>query len=379
MADNVTAEAVVTPGAVFATDDDGVAQHPYVKLEWGADNTFTKVASGAGALPIQDGGNSITVDNAALSVTGGGVEATAVRVTVASDSTGVLSVDDNGGSLTVDGSVTITQGGNDVQVGSNGRLKVETAAKTSDDQPYGVGTDDGYPLFALANDTTPDSVNEGDAGIVRMSLNRNIYTQIRDGSAERSAEVTAGNALKTDGSSVTQPVSATSLPLPTGATTEATLVAIAASASVLDDWDESDRAKVNLIAGQAGVAAGVGASGATTQRVVLADSYGKTIKKAVVSLTASGNIVAAVASKSIRMFEIAAQSRNDSMTLQVTDGSGGAALSLRWAFNTREGVSRIINPPAWLAKTTDNTALYATITGTGTIDIEVSYWDDDAA
>ena len=39
---------------------------------------------------------------APLSTTGGGTEATALRVTVATDSTGVLSVDDNGGALTVD-------------------------------------------------------------------------------------------------------------------------------------------------------------------------------------------------------------------------------------------------------------------------------------
>lgn len=43
------------------------------------------------------------VTNTVLSVVGGGTEATAQRVTIASDSTGLLSVDDNGGSLTVDG------------------------------------------------------------------------------------------------------------------------------------------------------------------------------------------------------------------------------------------------------------------------------------
>lgn len=48
---------------------------------------------------------------------------------------------------------------------------------------------------------------------------------------------------------------------------EASGAAIAASASVLDDWDEADRAKVNPIAGQAGVAAGAGAVDALTQRV----------------------------------------------------------------------------------------------------------------
>ena len=47
----------------------------------------------------------VTVDNGTLSVVGTGLEATALRVTVASDSTGVLSVDDNGGTLTVDAPV----------------------------------------------------------------------------------------------------------------------------------------------------------------------------------------------------------------------------------------------------------------------------------
>ncbi len=51
---------------------------------------------------INDSGNSITIDNAQLSVVGSGTEATAMRVTIATDSTGVLSVDDNGSSLTVD-------------------------------------------------------------------------------------------------------------------------------------------------------------------------------------------------------------------------------------------------------------------------------------
>ena len=42
------------------------------------------------------------------------------------------------------------------------------------------------------------------------------------------------------------------------------------SLSVLDDWDETDRCKVNLIAGQAGVQGGSGTTNALTQRVVLA-------------------------------------------------------------------------------------------------------------
>lgn len=45
------------------------------------------------------------------------------------------------------------------------------------------------------------------------------------------ATVTASNALKVDGSAVTQPISAASLPLPTGASTEATLAAISGKMS----------------------------------------------------------------------------------------------------------------------------------------------------
>lgn len=42
------------------------------------------------------------------------------------------------------------------------------------------------------------------------------------------------------------------------------------SLAIIDDWDESDRAKVNLIVGQAGITAGAGAVGASTPRITLA-------------------------------------------------------------------------------------------------------------
>lgn len=48
------------------------------------------------------------------------------------------------------------------------------------------------------------------------------------------------------------------------------LAAIAASLSVLDDWDETNRAAVNIIAGQVGVQGASGTVTALTQRVVLA-------------------------------------------------------------------------------------------------------------
>lgn len=82
-------------------------------------NAIGKLAANSGVdigdvdiLSIAAGDNNIgNVDivtvPAPLSTTGGGTEAAALRVTLASDSTGVVSVDDNGTSLTVDGTVAV--------------------------------------------------------------------------------------------------------------------------------------------------------------------------------------------------------------------------------------------------------------------------------
>jgi len=51
---------------------------------------------------------------------------------------------------------------------------------------------------------------------------------------------------------------------------EGDTTAMQTALEIIDDWDESDRAKVNPIAGQAGVAAGAGAVDALTQRTTLA-------------------------------------------------------------------------------------------------------------
>jgi hypothetical protein len=117
LADNVELDAG-SGGATIATDDIAGAQYQRVKLIHGADGVNAGDVSAANGLPVQaatgvafpvtDNSGSLTVDNAALAVVGGGAEATALRVTLANDSTGVVSVDDNGGSLTVDGSVSVT-------------------------------------------------------------------------------------------------------------------------------------------------------------------------------------------------------------------------------------------------------------------------------
>jgi hypothetical protein len=128
-------------------------------------------AAGAAAVNIQDGGNSLTVDGtitanlaagtnnigdvdvltvpAPLNLVGGGIEAAALRVTIANDSTGVLSVDDNGGSLTVDGTIAATQSGTwTVQPGN-----------TANTTPWLASIHDGTTKATVRDLATNDALN----------------------------------------------------------------------------------------------------------------------------------------------------------------------------------------------------------------------------
>lgn len=117
----VTAQQVQRVAAAIRTADGTAIDLPGstadgLLVNLGANNDVTVTGTvtanaGTGPFPVSDNAGSLTIDNAALSVTGGGVEAAALRVTLASDSTGVVSVDDNGASLTVDGTVAATQSG----------------------------------------------------------------------------------------------------------------------------------------------------------------------------------------------------------------------------------------------------------------------------
>ena len=77
-----------------------------------------------------------------------------------------------------------------------------------DDAAFSPGTSSVSMVGAEFDDDSPDGVDEGDAGALRMSANRNLYTQIRDAAGnERGVNVTAAGALQVDPSGVTQPVS----------------------------------------------------------------------------------------------------------------------------------------------------------------------------
>lgn len=214
MADNIAITA--GSGTSVATDDIAGVHYQRVKLAVGADGA-------AADAPI-----------------GGGVEASALRVTLATDSTGVVSVDDNGATLSVDdgaGSLTVDNAGTfAVQVdgaaltalqtidnlvivedavhasGDSGVLAmgVRRDANTSlvsadgDNAPYQVNalgavkvavmsggtsaTDDGaftaasgagIPIMGFAS---ADAVDSGDVGVVAMTTSRSLKTVVTNSS-----------------------------------------------------------------------------------------------------------------------------------------------------------------------------------------------------
>lgn len=175
-------------GDTIASDDIGGVKYQRVKLSCGADGSATDVTIGGGVeaaalrvtlasdstgvLSVDDNGASLTVDNAALSVVGGGVEATALRVTIASDSTGVVSVDDNGGSLTIDGAVTVT--GDALTA-----LQLIDNIVVTDDAAFTAASGQGVAIMGFASS---DQVNSGDVGAVAMTVTRSLKTCVTDSS-----------------------------------------------------------------------------------------------------------------------------------------------------------------------------------------------------
>jgi hypothetical protein len=101
-----------------------------------------------------------------------------------------------------------------------------------------------------------------------------------------------------------------------------------ASLSVIDDWDESDRAKVNIVAGQAGITAGAGAVGASTPRVTLASDDPAVVALQILDNAISGSemqvdIVGALPAGTAAIGKLAANSGVDIGDVDVTSISAG--------------------------------------------------------
>lgn len=428
---------ILAVGEYKVLDGDGNAKYFHTSSGTGATGDAwipTHTVSGSVAVTqsgtwdevgINDSGNSITVDNAQLSVVGSGTEAAAMRVTLATDSTGVLSVDDNGGALTVDGTVTANLAAGTNNIGDVDIISLPASTNTL--EVVGDAAHDaavaGNPLLlgAEAKDqdgaALPNAVSaEGDAVRLAASLSGVLYVMpvTEDGSAAATVNVNS-HAVTNAGTFAVQDATAQ------------------ASLSVLEDWDETDRAKVNLIAGQAGITAGAGAVGASTPRVTLASDDpavaslatldnaisgsemqvdvvaalpagtnaigklaansgvdigdvdvtsivlplggGKTVLTAVGAPSSSGDntVISAPGAGAIYVFGYALQATG-TVNGKFTDGAAGTQKTMLWTLQAREGVSRQIAPPGYLFKLSATTALILNLSGAVGMGVEVNYW-----
>jgi len=221
MPDDITYTATSPAGPPNATkqvtDEHVTRGHmPVVKLAYSADGDATPVTADANGLRVSGtvtanaGTGTLAVSNTVLSVVGTGTEAAAQRVTIATDSTGVLSIDDNGGSLTVDGTVTANAGTGTMAVSNAGTFAVQDSQKVVDNAAFTDGTTPVLPAGFIYDEVAGTVLTENDAAAARINLNRAQIGVIEDGATRgRWATVSAANALKVDGSAVTQPVSGT--------------------------------------------------------------------------------------------------------------------------------------------------------------------------
>lgn len=284
-----------------------------------------------------------------------------------------IQIGDAGGSITVDGTVAVTNAG---------LTELAAAINASSQMDVNVAA-------ALPAGTN----NIGDVDVLSCALPTGAST-----SAKQDSEIALLTTIDADTSNVSLKIDTIAgavsgtemqvdvLTMPSVAVTNAGTFAVQdaaaeASLSVLDDWDESDRAKVNIIVGQAGVAAGVGATGATVQRVVQANDAGKTLVSAGGSASSSGNntlVLAGTNKLKVYAFSLSTTSAT-AVTCIFQSGAGGTELwrvVLQAATSTSTGANLCVTPPAYLFATASATLLNLNLSGAIAVNWSVSYFDE---
>lgn len=156
----------------------------------GPSSTLTPVSLNAsGHINIADGGNSITVDGTVAASQSGTWNITNVSGTV-SLPTGASTLAEQQTQTTH--LATIAGDTTDIETAVE---LLDDTVKT-DDAAFTPATDKVIMIGAQLDNTSTDSVDEGDAGALRMSANRNLYVNIRDNAGnERGLNIDASGRL----------------------------------------------------------------------------------------------------------------------------------------------------------------------------------------
>jgi hypothetical protein len=100
-----------------------------------------------------------------------------------------------------------------------------------------------------------------------------------------------------------------------------------------------------------------------------------TCKSALINLSSTGTIIAAVASKRIKVYAIKLVA-DAALSVSFRDGAS-TALEGAQALAANGGYVENVNPPAFLFGSAAGNSLDLVITGSGNVRGRVSYWDDD--
>jgi hypothetical protein len=361
-------------GAIGAADDIGGVLYPRAKLSLGADGSAVDAVGGAGAVGTDvqrvtlasndpavaalqviddwDETNRAAVNIIAgqVGVQGGSGSTNALtqRVVLATDvalpagtnaigklaaNAGVIigSVDVNSHSALVAGSAIIGNVGIDQTTpGTTNGVVVTTAlpagtnaiGKLSANSGVDIGDVDVTSLPALAAGTN----NIGDVDVLTLPVAFNAgsasATTVRIVSATDDP-VVAGVGGTSDAAATAGSTGSVNAKLRL-ATTQ--LDAVSTAVAIMDDWDESDRAKVNIIAGQVGVAGGTGTDSALTQRVTLATNVGlpagEAFLGAVGGKTVVKNLTMTTDTSAYASGDVIADTQQLDAAFRITDGKG---------------------------------------------------------
>lgn len=192
----------------FEASDDGVT---YTALNMTPPNSTSAVTSAtANGLWVGSVGGLKYVRVRASAYTSGTIVAT---IQAAQSGGG-----GGGGGGGAASSVTINDPGTPAQkaaVNASGQLSITCAncsgsgASAVDNSAFVAGATSGAPAMGFYHSTI-DTVTDGDTATVAIDSKRNQFFVVRDAAGNaRGANVTAGNALTTDSSATTQPVSGT--------------------------------------------------------------------------------------------------------------------------------------------------------------------------
>lgn len=183
---------------------------------------------------------------------------------------------------------------NTLAIDSNGKIGISSMPSVTASNPS-VGTDGSAIPTSSTLIGASDGVNLQQL-TVESSSNRNLRTSLYNGANE--ASVSAGGALKVDNSAVTQPISAASLPLPSGAATAAKQPALGTAGSASTD--------VLTVQGIASMTAIKTDGSATTQPI-------------------SGTVTANAGTGNFTVAQATAASLNATATIQAVTGTSLAA------------------------------------------------------